>query len=193
MRLYKYCSPDLLDRVLTVDAKVRLKFSHPKNYNDPLELFLTLRGEERDPRVIAYYMTILGDIPQLPTTCFSMRPDVIPMWAHYGAEHVGFAIEIDEETLCDNISIGYVEDVEYVDETGTAEWGSIRFAATTKKFRHTYFAQTAAFKSAYFTKNRCWAYELERRLVVDPKLFPDDNPLMKRVLSPRRVAMSDKT
>ncbi|NQT13392.1 MAG: DUF2971 domain-containing protein [Planctomycetes bacterium] len=178
MKLYKYVGPDLLTRALTDDGAVCLKFDHPKNYNDPLELFLTLRGEESDPQVIAYYRTILGEIPQLPTTCFSKRPDVIPMWAHYGAEHAGFVLEIDEEALCDNISIGYVEDVEYVDETGAADWYSIRYAATTLKPRHTYFAQTAAFKSAYFTKNRCWEYELERRLVVNPEDFPDQNKML---------------
>ncbi len=184
MSLYKYAGPDLLKRVLTDDGKVCLKFDHPKNYNDPLELFLTLRGQESDPHVIAYYKTILGDIPQLPTTCFSKRPDVIPMWAHYGAEHAGFAIELNEEALCDNISIGYLEDVEYVDETGAVEWYTIEFAATTKKPRHTYFAQTAAFKSAYFTKNRCWEYELERRLIIDPKEFPDENQIMLLKLPP---------
>ena len=174
MSLYKYVDPRFLDRALTDDGKVCLKFEHPKNYNDPLELFLTLRGQESEPFVIAYYKTILGEIPQLPTTFFSKRPDVIPMWAHYAKEHTGFALEINEEALCDNISIGYIEDVEYVDESGIAEWGSINFAATTKKPRHTHFVQTAAFKNAYFTKNRCWTYELERRLVIDPGMFPDE-------------------
>ncbi|MCX6905896.1 MAG: DUF2971 domain-containing protein, partial [Verrucomicrobia bacterium] len=156
MKLYKYASPRLLEHAFSNGGEAYLKFDYPRNYNDPLELFLTLRGNESDPHIIAYYKEILGKIPQFPTTCFSKRPDIIPMWAHYGEEHAGFVVEFDEKALCEIIPIGYLEDVEYVDETGVADWGSIGYAASTLKPRHTYAVQTGAFKSAYFTKNRCW-------------------------------------
>lgn len=178
MKLYKYASPGLLEHALSPTGEVCLKFDHPRNYNDPLELFLTLRGHESDPQVIAYYREILGEVPQLPTTCFSKRPDIIPMWAHYGDEHAGFVMEFEETALSKAVPIGYLEDVAYVDETGFTDWGVIRYAAGTLKPRHTYAVQTEALKKAYFTKNHCWRYEQERRMVVESSNFKNDGDLM---------------
>jgi hypothetical protein len=74
------------------------KFSFPKDYNDPYELFLTINFED-DPEVIAFYNEIVREIHQLPTTCFSNSPIVTPMWAHYAHNSKGFVIEIDEDKL----------------------------------------------------------------------------------------------
>jgi hypothetical protein len=89
--------------------------------------------------------------------------------AHYGRNHSGYVIEIDEEALARSISLGYIRDIEYMTTTATIDLGLVHFAATTLKFRHTPRVQTLAFTNAYFTKNKCWDYELERRLVVNPK------------------------
>jgi hypothetical protein len=178
MKLYKYFRPGLMDHAFTEKNEACLKFDYPKNYNDPLELFLTLKGEEVDPQVIAYYKEILGEIPQMPTSCFSKRPDIIPMWAHYGEEHAGFVIEIDEKAIADVIPIGYLADVKYVIDTGVTDWKMIGYAAATLKPRHTYNVQTDAFKNAYFTKNLCWEYEKERRLIIDKDNFKKNDSLM---------------
>ncbi len=187
MKLYKYAGPGLVKKALKRKGLAYLKFDYPKNYNDPLELFQTVRGEEDDPRVIAYYAEILGEIPQLPTTCFSRRPDIIPMWAHYAKEHAGFVIEFDERALCNTIPIGYIENVHYADEPGATDWGAIRYAATTLKPRHTYHIQSLAFRHAYLTKNKCWEYEQERRLIIDKQNFASERAPMLLKIPPNCV------
>lgn len=86
----------------------------PKNYNDPFELFLSVNVKDADVEDIAYYLEILGEIPQMPTSCFSKRPDVVPMWAHYGRNHAGYAIEIEEAALAGAVSLGYIENITLV-------------------------------------------------------------------------------
>jgi hypothetical protein len=72
MKLYKYSPPDVFTKMFRRKGFVGLKCDLPKNYNDPFELFLSLDANVED---IAYYMEILGEIPQMPTSCFSKRPD----------------------------------------------------------------------------------------------------------------------
>lgn len=168
MKLYKYSPPEVLQKMFVRKGFVGLKCDFPKNYNDPFELFLSVSAKDADLEDVAYYLEILGDIPQMPTSCFSKRPDVVPMWAHYGRDHAGYAIEIDEASLAGAISLGYLEDIEYSEVMGTVDLGLVHFAATTLKPRHTQRVRTIAFKSAYLTKNHCLEYEMERRLVVNP-------------------------
>jgi len=168
MKLYKYSPPDVFKKMFAREGFVGLKCDLPKNYNDPFELFLSVNAEDAEVDTIAYYLEILGEIPQMPTSCFSKRPDVVPMWAHYGRDHTGYAIEIDEAGLAGAVSLGYIEDIEYSDTMGTVDLNLVNYAATTLKFRHTHRVQTMAFRSAYLTKNRCWEYEMERRLIVNP-------------------------
>lgn len=37
--IYKYAGPDTVDLILGEHGVVTLKCSHPKNFNDPFELF----------------------------------------------------------------------------------------------------------------------------------------------------------
>lgn len=178
MKLYKYSPPNVLTKMFARKGFVGLKCDLPKNYNDPFELFLSVNAKDADLEDIAYYLEILGEIPQMPTSCFSKRPDVVPMWAHYGRDHTGYAIEIDETALAGAVSLGYIEDIDYSDTMGTVDLGLVHFAATTLKFRHTHRVQTMAFRSAYLTKNRCWEYEMERRLVVNPDDISKINGLL---------------
>ena len=96
-KLYKYLAPGLADKALTQSGAM-LKFSMPTEFNDPFELFLTV-DHDSPPATLAFYEEVIGDIELLPTTCFSRRPDVVPMWAHYGQNGRGFAIEVDEDGL----------------------------------------------------------------------------------------------
>jgi len=159
MKLYKYIGPDVLELVFSEAGYVRFKCTYPKDYDDPYELFLTIDPNEMEPEIVAYYQEILGKIPQLPTTCFSKLPNVIPMWTHYARNLKGFVIEVDETTLrkiIPDISIG---DVDYKKEANVVDLDLLRLANETGKPRHTYFLQRAAFSSAYFTKNICWRFE----------------------------------
>jgi hypothetical protein len=168
MKLYKYLPPNALTRVFSRNGYVGLKCDLPKNYNDPFELFLSVNASDSEVDDLAYYLEICGQIPQMPTTCFSKRPDVVPMWAHYGRDHGGFVLEIDETALAAGVSRAYIDDIGYSETTRTVDLGLVHYAATTLKFRHTHRVQTMAFRNAYFTKSECWAYEMERRLVVNP-------------------------
>ena len=70
MSLYKYVGASYLDQVVGLDGKVTLKCSHPRDFNDPYELFLAVDGNN-DPEALAFYAEVVGDLPQIPTTCFS--------------------------------------------------------------------------------------------------------------------------
>ena len=96
--IYKFVDSEYLDKVLGAGDKVTLKCSFPKDFNDPYELFLTINFKEK-PEILAFYSDVVGQLPQLPTTCFSRSPTVLPMWAHYAQNLQGFAIEFDQEKL----------------------------------------------------------------------------------------------
>ncbi len=167
MKLYKYLAPDVLELVLSEEGIVSLRCSYPKEYNDPYELFLTIDADEVEPEVHAFYLEILGGIPQFPTTCFSKLPNVIPMWAHYARESKGFVIEVDEEELLKSLPEGSIDDVDYKDEPNVVDLDRLRLAHATTKPRHTILLQRSTFGNAYFTKHISWSYEAERRLIVD--------------------------
>lgn len=163
--LYKYSPPDIFDMMVEANT-FKLKCSYPKNYNDPYELFLTINPEEYSPHHIAYYHEILSEIPQFPTTCFSRSPIVIPMWAHYARDHSGYVIEINEEAISSIYPQTTIKDVTYSDKTGEVDMQFIVYACGTAKPRHTLAAMRVAFNTAYFTKNNCWEYEQERRVIL---------------------------
>lgn len=163
--LYKYLSPDLVDVVFSKDNQVTLKFSKPKDFNDPYELFLNT-DFGGDSEMLACYAEAIGELPQLPTTCFSRSPIVVPMWAHYAYNHSGFVIEFSEEAIRENLEDARISNVDYKD--GPAHDFSDLVARVLRigKPRYTYLLRSAVMNAAYFNKSTCWAYEHERRMVV---------------------------
>lgn len=113
-RIYKYVGPENVGKVFSSSAKVSLKCSRPENFNDPYELFLTT-DFNLDPESLAAYAEAIGELPQLPTTCFSCSPIVVPMWAHYAQNHQGFAIEFSEEDLGLALPESRIDSVRYSD------------------------------------------------------------------------------
>lgn len=113
-KIYKYVCCSYLHKVIGLPGQVTLKCSCPKNFNDPYELFLTIDFKEQ-PDVLAFYKDLIGNLPQLPTTCFSRSPIVIPMWAHYAQNTEGFAIEFDETALAQSFPESGFGDVDYRD------------------------------------------------------------------------------
>lgn len=95
--IYKYVSPGNVDNVFSHPGKATLKFSLPSEFNDPYELFLTI-DFNRDPEELAFYLDLIGENLQFPTTCFSLSPNVVPMWAHYAQNHQGLVIEFSEKS-----------------------------------------------------------------------------------------------
>jgi hypothetical protein len=166
-KLYKYLPPSgLFNKVFSKNAFVSLKASYPRDFNDPYELFLTIRTNGVNPSVLAYYQEILGTVPQEPTVCFSVRPDVVPMWAHYAHEFTGAVIECDEANIRKAFPDARIEDVKYSNTPIAIDVERLEYAYATAKMRHTFLLQDAAFNAAYFTKSKYWSYELERRLLI---------------------------
>lgn len=96
--LYKYASPNNITHIFSELDKATVKFSLPMEFNDPFELFLTI-DFNRNPEELAFYLDLIGDGMQFPTTCFSTSPVVVPMWAHYAQNSQGFVIEFSENKL----------------------------------------------------------------------------------------------
>jgi hypothetical protein len=163
--IYKYSSPNYLDNIFASNEHVTLKCSYPKDFNDPYELFLTIDFDEH-PELLAFYAETIGELPQIPTTCFSLSPSVIPMWAHYAQNQQGFVIAFDEELLVKEFPKSGFGNVDCQDGSHPHLTELLHNAFLTKKPRHTYFLQEGVFSAAYYTKATCWNYEKERRMLV---------------------------
>ena len=164
-KIYKYIGPEHIKKVFHSVDVVTLKCSLPKDFNDPYELFLTIDFNEQ-PDALAFYADAIGELPQLPTTCFSRSPVVIPMWAHYAQGLQGFAVEFSEDALAKAFPQSRFGDVSYSDVPRPGLSEILHHAYVIAKPRYTYFLQHGVFSAAYFTKASCWRYEQERRMIV---------------------------
>lgn len=163
--IYKYVGSNYLDKVFAVKDHVTLKCSYPKDFNDPYELFLTIDFNE-SPEVLAFYLDAVGQITQLPTTCFSRSPAVIPMWAHYAQNLQGLCIQFDEKLLSESFPKSDFGDVDYQDAPDPSLTQMLYYAYGTAKPRHLHFLRRGIFSAAYYTKALYWDYEQERRMIV---------------------------
>ncbi|WP_370561013.1 DUF2971 domain-containing protein [Edwardsiella tarda] len=170
--LYKYMSPTIANVLLVDDSNFSIKFSQLNEYNDPYEFFLTI-DYRRPPRELAFYNEMIGMVLKQPTTCFSKRPEIIPMWAHYANNSTGFVIEIDEEKLQAHIStigvddINSICDINYRDTPKEGMEQHLQRAYQICKPRYIAFLQQHIRYSAYLLKKTCWSYEQERRLIIN--------------------------
>ncbi len=176
-KIYKYVGSNYLDKVIESRNHVTLKCSYPKDFNDPYELFLTIDPKEH-PKVLAFYSDVVGNLPQLPTTCFSRSPSVIPMWAHYAQNLEGFAIEFDEMMLAKFFSKSGFGDVDYQDAPNHMYQEVLYRAFEIGKARYLYMLQSGIFSAGYYTKASYWSYEQERRMVVDASEIRTHDGLM---------------
>lgn len=167
-RLYKYTKTDMLSKIFADPASCNFKCSKPADFNDPYELFLTV-DFNLDAEHLATYRELLGEIPQYPVTCFSKSPAVVPMWAHYGGNHEGVVIEVDEDRLRQHFPELAIKDVEYRREPDPGITNLLQYAVGTRKGRHNMFFIQGAKSAAYFTKYEDWRYEQERRVVDQDK------------------------
>ena len=168
-KLYKYSSPSYIEKIFPSNeiAVLKYKCSYPKDFNDPYELFLTLNSVDV-PEVLAFYSDVIGEIPQIPTTCFSRSPSIVPMWAHYAQNLQGFVIELDEKKLSSHFPRSGLGDVNYREGSDDSIRKVLIRAYGTAKPRHSFLLQKAVFSAAYLTKNSYWSYEKECRMIVDP-------------------------
>ena len=165
---------DTLKLVLPNSKTGTISCSYPNQFNDPYELFLTMNFKQ-SPELLAYYKEVIGELPQLPVTCFSKNPDVIPMWAHYGHTHKGIVLEFDESKLLEAFPEAKCEDIDYRDKANGLIEDLLHRAFSIGKPRYHFFLQQGVFRTAYFTKHTCWSYEIERRLVVNDEDIKEVN------------------
>lgn len=163
--IYKYVGSSYLDRVFDSTEHVTLKCFCPKAFTDPYELFLTVDFND-DPEALAFYAEVIGDLPQIPTTCFSRSPVVVPMWAHYAENFRGFAIEFNESKMAKVFPDSGFGDVDYRDTPDGDLSDLLHTAYERKKPRYVYLLQREVVSAAYYTKATCWEYEQERRMLV---------------------------
>lgn len=176
-KIYKYLSFDVFKMAFTEDGCVTCKFSYPKDYNDPFELFLAI-DTKIETQLLAYYKDVVRDLPQFPTTCFSKSPSVPPMWAHYAQNGSGVVVEVDEESLCCFYHDINLDDVVYIEEARPDLVDLVRYAYGTRKPRHSGMLAQAVYSSAYYSKQTCWSYEQERRLVLNNHDYLESGDLM---------------
>ena len=170
--LYKYMGPDIADKFLLADNKCSLKLSYLKDYNDPFEFFLTI-DYNQEPKILAYYKEIISMVTERPVTCFSKSPLITPMWAHYASNSQGFVVEINEDRLKkwlrEQEAAESFGDIDYQDTPHDHMQDMLQRAYVLCKPRHVGFLWQAVSSAAYFTKQTCWSYEQERRLITNQK------------------------
>lgn len=176
--IYKYTSAQTIDLIFSNKNEISFKCSYPKDFNDPYELFLAISYSQA-PDLLAFYSNAIGDIPQLPTTCFSMSPSVVPMWAHYANNHEGFVIELDEKTIKSFYPNIAAKNITYQNTPQDYMQENLERAYHTGKPRHMHWLHNAVMSAAYFTKSSHWSYEMERRLVLnDDDIRKTENNIM---------------
>lgn len=169
--------PEYLDQVFKLDDAITFKCSHPKDFNDPYEQFLTIDFKEQ-PGVLAFYSDVIGNVKQFPVTCFSYSPIELPMWAHYAKNLTGVVVEIDECTLVDKFPRCQFGEVIYRDAPDPNLTEILYRAHAVGKPRYLYFLQTGVFNAAYYMKAVCWQYEKEFRMVLSAQDIKIEGELM---------------
>src|SRR5690606_22710222 len=98
-------------------------------------------------------------------------PLITPMWAHYASNSQGFLAEINEATLNEWLkskgSAPSFGDIDYRETPREGMQGMLERAYVISKPRHIGWLQQAIGSTAYYTKQTCWSYEQERRLILD--------------------------
>jgi Protein of unknown function (DUF2971) len=162
--IYKYFGNDIIEKAFSKKEACTVKFSLPKDYNDPYELFLAM-DLNAQPDDLAFYKDIINELPQIPTSCFSQSPIITPMWAHYAVNHSGFMVEYDTQKLTECFPHARLENINYRDSPVEHLGDALAMASTTAKPRHTFWLRQNVFSAAYFSKHTHWSYEREVRLV----------------------------
>ena len=178
--LYKFMGADIADKLMIDEKHIGIKFSHLHEYNDPYEFFLTI-DFNRGPDELAFYNEMISMLTKQPATCFTKSPVISPMWAHYAGNSSGFVIEINEEKFKSFLNeIGFQEhcaiaDVEYMDSPDKGIEDVLARAFHICKPRYIYWLISIIRRAAYLTKQTCWSYEQERRVIIDEKALTKPN------------------
>ena len=185
--------PEIAEKFLSANDTCSLKVSYLADYNDPFEFFLTI-DYNQEPEILAYYNEMISLVTQEAVTCFSKSPLITPMWAHYASNSQGFVAEINEPALDDWLKTKNMDpsfgDINYRDVPYDGMQGMLDRAYVTSKPRHIGWLQQAIGSTAYFTKQTCWNYEQERRLILDDGSINKINEQLSILHFPARFVTS---
>lgn len=188
--LYKYMGPEIADKFLLSNGDCSLKLSYLKDYNDPFEFFLTI-DYNQGPEILAYYNEMISMVTQQPVTCFSKSPLITPMWAHYASNSQGFVAEINEaaleEWLTSKKSDPSFGDIDYRDTPDEGMQDLLGRAYVISKPRYIGWLQQAIGSAAYYTKQTCWSYEQERRLIINERHIEKINETLALLYFPKEL------
>lgn len=178
---YMYLPEDEIDCINLDEEFFTLKFTDLSQYNDPYEQALAVDlslVDSDNPDEFLYLMrTYRGEINKCKgyfASCFSKKPDVTPMWAHYANEQKGFVLALNEDMLREYFeeslkfaeSDFYIEDIEYQSEIDPDFQRHFEAGNFRGKGIGLYIAQSRFFQAFYFHKQKCWEYEQERRVIL---------------------------
>lgn len=188
--IYKYVDFDIgFEKII---QERTLKFSNPKDFNDPFDCnekllninldkdwsqkYLTEAGQhftretrrellKKSKKSNIYHDVLKDKKKEFKVCCFSEKSDEILMWSHYANKHSGLCIGFDLEFLGDGYVIypvTYIDKIEPID--GLTD--------TTKVF---YYWLTA--------KSARWDYEQELRMISKnmPDILPFEANVIKEV------------
>lgn len=177
-RLYKKCPADvkkLFSRETFVAFSLLIKNYHNIEIDEELLLDI-LKADELlknlEKKVItvrdSIYLPFIKDfLSKLTVTCFSASSwDNQLMWAHYANSYSGICVEYDFEKMCKYI--GFVFPVEYSSERPTlslADLGFEKIEVDDDGKWKTSETNMSAIISYLLTKNKCWEYEKEWRII----------------------------
>ena len=86
-----------------------------------------------------------------------------------GHNHHGVVIEFNETEFLKYYPEARFDDVNYQDKPNTSLEDMLKRAYHIGKTRYHFLLQQGVLSTAYFTKQSCWSYEQERRLIIQKK------------------------
>ena len=140
--------------------KGEIKFTKPSEFNDPFDCsptYLYELPENSFPHAVG--STINKSMQSVMSTihgvvCFTLHPDSMLMWSHYGDQHRSVCVGFDTQILLDNVPIN---------NKGNPLYNEII------KVNYTNIRPNANDKALFFKKSDEWAYEDEYRIVSSKK------------------------
>lgn len=172
MKLYHYCKFDtFLNHILPYYL---LRFNGLRNTNDPLEFMKNIKTGEHGKITNEYYIAnqlFKEEIEKYQVLCFTKATknqgfEEPTMWAHYGENHNGICIEIDEKLIKKDDSI-ICNDIAYkkkVFEPNILKLIDNKDVNDARAKISSYVSENI--NSIFFQKTKSWSVERERRFLV---------------------------
>lgn len=170
MKIYHFTNQSAaIEKII---PNMALKFNSIKNTNDPREYYAWSLYEEKSEEDFEKSMEIGQKLREnCKILCFNKGNDGfknLMMWAHYGDNHRGICLEIDEDKflesngeLFNNQSYFMYDKINYRSEENTPSFSIPRI-----NLNKTNNVIDENYKELFFTKYECWQEEQEWRILI---------------------------